>query len=105
MSLKYFRRVVETRKDKRNSSSVPGKVRNLQQTTLDNGKVELRWDEPFAKGNEVIIYLITYAGLTKKTTLNSYVIEDGREDGAFDVKVGQMFNKNQHRLNTSLSHT
>ncbi|XP_066926548.1 ephrin type-B receptor 1-B-like [Clytia hemisphaerica] len=65
----------------------PGKVRNLRQKSLDGGKVELSWDPPFAKGGNLITYLLTYGGSTKKTTLTTYIIESDAEDQTFTVKI------------------
>ena len=67
--------------------SVPGKVRNLQQKRLSNGNVELTWDEPFAKGNDVITYLVMYGGLTKKTKERKFVIESETQDQTYHVEV------------------
>ena len=67
--------------------SVPGKVRNLQQKQLINGNVELTWDEPFAKGNDVITYLVMYGGLTKKTKERKFVIERDTQDEIYHVDV------------------
>ena len=67
--------------------SVPGKVRNLQQKQLINGNVELTWDEPFAKGNDVITYLVMYGGLIKKTKARKFVIESDTQDETYNVEV------------------
>ena len=67
--------------------SVPGKIRNIQQKRLSNGNVELTWDEPFAKGNDVITYLVMYGGLTKKTKARKFVIERDTQDESYHVEV------------------
>uniref|UniRef100_A0A7M5TY41 Eph LBD domain-containing protein n=1 Tax=Clytia hemisphaerica TaxID=252671 RepID=A0A7M5TY41_9CNID len=66
---------------------VPGKVRNLMQKSLDNGKVELSWDPPFAKGNNIITYLLTYGGSTKKTTLTTHILDPDVEEQTFSVEI------------------
>ena len=63
------------------------KVRNIQQKRLSNGNVELTWDEPFAKGNDVITYLVMYGGLTKKTKERKFVIERDTQDETYHVEV------------------
>ena len=68
-------------------SLVSGKVRNIQQKRLINGNVELTWDEPFAKGNDVITYLVMYGGLTKKTKARKFVIERDTQDESYHVEV------------------
>ena len=62
---------------------VSGKVRNIQQKRLINGNVELTWDEPFAKGNDVITYLVMYGGLTKKTKERKFVTESDTQDETY----------------------
>lgn len=71
------------------SFTAPGKIRNLQQKRLQNGNVELTWDAPFAKGNDVITYLVMYGGSTKKTKEKRYVIESDTQDRTYDVKVSK----------------
>ncbi|XP_066926589.1 ephrin type-A receptor 3-like [Clytia hemisphaerica] len=67
---------------------VPGMVQNLRQKTLDNGKfeyIELSWDEPFAKGNDDITYLVKYDGSTRSTTSTRYIIHEITEIDNFKV--------------------
>ena len=66
---------------------VSGKVRNIQQKRLSNGMVELIRNEPFAKGNDVITYLVMYGGLTKKTKERKLVIERDTQDETYHVEV------------------
>ena len=61
--------------------------KNLQQKQLINGNVELTWDEPFAKGNDVITYLVMYCGLTKKIKERKFVIESDTQDESYHVEV------------------
>ena len=68
-------------------SLVSGKVWNLQQKRLIDGNVELTWNEPFAKGNDVITYLVMYGGLTKKTKERKFVIESDTQDESYHVEV------------------
>uniref|UniRef100_A0A7M5V4T0 receptor protein-tyrosine kinase n=1 Tax=Clytia hemisphaerica TaxID=252671 RepID=A0A7M5V4T0_9CNID len=70
-----------------NECKIPGKVRNLMQKSLDNGKVELSWDPPFAKGNNIITYLLTYGGSTKKTTLTTHILDPDVEEQTFSVEI------------------
>ena len=69
----------------------PGEVQNLQQKTLQDGSVELTWEEPFAKGNDNIIYLVTYGGSTKTTKEKKYVIGSDTQTRSYNVKVGLTF--------------
>ena len=79
--------------------SVPGKVRNVQQKRLFNGNVELTWDEPFAKGNDVITYLVMYGGLTKKTKERKFMIESDTQDEIYHVEVLVILVANFTKLN------
>ena len=58
----------------------PGKVQNLQQKLLKNNNVELTWDAPFARGNDVITYIVMYGGSTKKSKEAKFVIESDTQD-------------------------
>ena len=66
---------------------VPGKVQNLQQKWIKDGNVELTWDEPFAKGNNNVTYLVTYGGSTKKTQERKFVIKSDTQTQTYNVKV------------------
>ena len=80
-------------------SLVSGKVRNIQQKRLISGNVELTWDEPFAKGNDVITYLVMYGGLTKKTKARKFVIESDTQDETYHVEVRLIYVPNFTKLN------
>ena len=71
-------------------SKVPGKVQNLQQKRLENGDVELTWDEPFAKGNNGVTYLVTYGGSTKQTRERKFVIKSDTQTQTYNVEVKKM---------------
>ena len=79
--------------------SVPGKVRNIQQKRLFNDNVELTWDEPFAKGNDVITYLVMYGDLIKKTKERKFVIESDTQDETYNVEVLLILVPNFTKLN------
>ena len=66
---------------------VPGKVQNLQYIWTKHGDVELTWDEPFAKGNNNVTYLVTYGGSTKKTQERKFVIKSDTQTRTYNVKV------------------
>ena len=69
------------------SFKVPGKVQNLQQIRLKNNNIELTWDAPFARGNDIITYLVMYGGSTKKTKERKFMIESDTQDQTYNVTV------------------
>ena len=54
---------------------------------MQDGSVELIWDEPFAKGNEEITYLVTYDGSTKTTRKRNFIIQRDTQTRIYEVKV------------------
>ena len=44
-------------------------------------------DEPFAKGNDVIAYLVMYGGLTKKTKERKFMIGRDTQDETYNVEI------------------
>lgn len=73
--------------DLKTSKGVPGPVQNLKFKTQSDGSVELSWKAPFAKGSDIIVYVISYGDSTQTTSSTNYIIESDTKTKKYNIKV------------------
>lgn len=65
----------------------PGPIQNMKQTINSDGSVTLEWDPPFAKGSDILEYVISYGSSSARTADTRFKIKSNTQSKSYRVKV------------------